>query len=294
MAMKLEAGEVGRLDLFTIFPHEIIVDETKNGRRHPHEQADIEEMCASYEYIPKGETLPQGQQTPVVVRRIEGNRVKLVLGYRRLRGAELYNLKHPDAPMKLKCQAVIINDEEAFRRNVVENKDRKGVTPIDDAYNQRRFREEFAWTDKAIAEFYRCSEGYVGQLKLVPGLPEEVQEMIRLKQLSVKAGIELMDVSDDDKTRIIAEVKAEGKVTSGAVMKKVRDKKLDTGGTSTLTARSMKEIRGYLEGLRDSDNAAVVAIAEALLKFIRGGIKDETMTKKLLEALATAAEAKAA
>ena len=90
---------------------------------------------------------------PVQVRKVADNRVQLVLGYRRHRAALLYNLRHPDNPMKLKCVVVTVNDEEAFRRNIVENKQRAETTPIDDAFNQRRLREEFGWTDARIAEF---------------------------------------------------------------------------------------------------------------------------------------------
>jgi ParB-like chromosome segregation protein Spo0J len=54
--------------------------------------------------------------------------------------------------MKLKAKVVIVNDEEAFRRDVVENRERAETSPVDDAHNQRRLREDFGWTGR-IAEF---------------------------------------------------------------------------------------------------------------------------------------------
>ena len=62
MAMKLNAGETGRQDLFSIFPENIVVNPGENGRKEPHSQEEIESLARSI--------LEYTQLEPVVVRRI--------------------------------------------------------------------------------------------------------------------------------------------------------------------------------------------------------------------------------
>src|SRR5271165_6760919 len=179
MSMKLNAGDVGRTDEFLIDPQEILVDDALNGRWQPHADDAIEQMAKSFE--------SEGQLQAIQVRRVHDNKVQLVLGYRRYNAARLYNERHADNPMQLKCKVVIVNDEEAFRRNIVENHERAETSPVDDAHNQRRLREGFGWTDTKIAEFYHVTPPYVGVLKKLLTLPNDVQTLVHARKLSVQA-----------------------------------------------------------------------------------------------------------
>ena len=181
MAIKINAGDVGRGDVFFIDPQEIIVDEKLNGRWEPHDEAAITSLAKSFE--------EEGQLQPVQVRRVADNRVQLVMGYRRHAAVVEFNRLHPDKPMKLKAIVVTINNEEAFRRNIVENRERQETTPIDDAFNQRRLRDDYGWTDTKIAEFYGLTPPYVGLLKKLLTLPTATQKLVHSRQLSVKAGL---------------------------------------------------------------------------------------------------------
>jgi len=195
--MKLNAGEVGRADYFFIDPEQIVVDEKLNGRAWPHDEESVASMAKSFEE-------DGGQLQPVQVRRVGDNKVQLVLGYRRYNAALLYNKLHPDKPMKLKAIVVQINDEEALRRNIIENHERKETTPVDDAFAQRRLREDYGWTDTRIAEFYRCSPPYVGVLKKLLTLPTKVQRLVHGKELSVQAATSLADLPPDEQAQVLA------------------------------------------------------------------------------------------
>ncbi len=113
--------------------------------------------------------------------------MQLVLGYRRCAAAKLYNERHPDQSMKLRAKVVIVNDEEAFRKNVVKNRERAECSPVDDAHNQRRLREVFGWTDARIAEFYHVSPAHVCTLKKLLALPSDVPGLVHGRTLSVQA-----------------------------------------------------------------------------------------------------------
>jgi ParB-like chromosome segregation protein Spo0J len=207
-----------------------------------------------------------------------------VLGYRRYHAARLYNARNPDRPMKLKCKVVIVNDEEAFRRNVVENRERAECSPVDDAHNQRRLREGFGWTDARIAEFYHVTASYVGVLKKLLGLPGDVQGLVHARRLSVQAATGLADLPAEEQRQVLGA----GEVTSQNVVKQVRNRKIDKGKGQS---RSLAEVRAFLEGLTGpAETAPLKEFAEEFLKFIRGRIKDEAMAKRLRKLLAPGQE----
>ena len=270
MAARINAGDVGRGDVFFIDPQEIIVDEKLNGRWTTHDAEAVEDMAKSFE--------AEGQLQPVQVRKVADNRVQLVLGYRRHRAALLYNQRHPDSPMKLKCVVVTVNDEEAFRRNIVENKQRAETTPTDDAFNHRRLREEFGWTDARIAEFYGMTSSYVGLLKKLLMLPTDAQLHVHKRELSVQAAAALADLPAEEQKQALAGQQP-GESLSKSVVKQVREKKIARGGKQS---RSLAEVRSFLEGLTGpAERPQVKDLCDLLLEYIQGRLADDTMAQRL-------------
>src|SRR5262245_8955129 len=112
-AVKLDAGDVKKTDLLHIDPDEIVVDESLNGRWQPHSEEDIDSLAQSI----ANET----QLEPVQVRKLADNRVQLVLGYRRLLAVKKLNEdRKKEDRIPLKCILITANNEEAFRKNLVE------------------------------------------------------------------------------------------------------------------------------------------------------------------------------
>jgi ParB family chromosome partitioning protein len=198
VATKLNAGDVDRRDLFFIPPEEISACQEQNGRWQPHDEAAVEEMVASYEQC--------GQLQPVIVRRIENNRVALVLGFRRWLAALQWNRFHPDKPMKLKCVLSALNDEEALSRNVIENRERKSTSPVDDAHNARRLTENYGWTDARVAELFRVSASYLSQLKKLLTLPTDVQKRVHSGELSVATAVSLAALPKDEQAEVLKQI----------------------------------------------------------------------------------------
>ena len=307
MAIKINAGDVGRGDVFYIDPHEIIVDEKLNGRWEPHDEEAVKALAKSYE--------EEGQLQAVQVRKVADNRVQLVMGYRRHAAAVEFNKRHPDKPMKLKAVVVTINDEEAFRRNIVENRERRETTPIDDAYNQRRLRENFGWNDTRIAAFYGVTAPYVGLLKKLLSLPTDTQKLVHGRQLSVKAAAALTELTPEEQQKALepmpelAPVQVDSAQVDSApvqsteatpvaaanlssrVVKAVRAAKIEKGGKQ---ARSLAEVRKFFEGLTGpGEKAQMKALAEVMLKFIQGRLADKTMEHKLNDLFHVQGEAQA-
>jgi ParB family chromosome partitioning protein len=270
MAARINAGDVGRGDLFFIDPQEILVDEKLNGRWTAHDSQTVEDMARSFE--------AEGQLQPVQVRKVADNKVQLVLGYRRHRAALLYNQRHPDSPMRLKCVVVTVNDEEAFRRNIVENKQRAETTPLDDAFNQRRLREEFGWTDAQIAEFYGMTSTYVSLLKKLLTLPSAAQLHVHKRELSVQAATALADLPPEEQKQALTSQQP-GESLSKSVVKRVRERKIARGGKQS---RSLAEVRSFLEGLTGpAEKPQLKDLCDLLLEYIQGRLTDDTMAQRL-------------
>jgi ParB/RepB/Spo0J family partition protein len=306
MSIKIEAGKTGKTDLHLIDPAQILVEQASNGRAFAHDPESIGLLATDYEQ-------QGGQLQPVQVRRIAGNRVQLVLGYRRHAAAVLYNERHPDKPMKLKCLVVEINDEEALSRNVRENRLRKETTPIDDAFTQRRFREDHGWTDIRLAEFYGYSAGYVGKLKKLLTLPTDIQRQVHLQEMTVNTALDLYELTPTERQEVLTQadappVRAPGTIPSSngeanggspgvtpvtpgsspvvkrrrqadAVRQKVRAKRIEGGGAHP---RQLREVKTFLEELTGpGEKPGLREMAKILLRFVEGGLTDKTTRLKL-------------
>jgi ParB-like chromosome segregation protein Spo0J len=246
MAMQLNAGEIGRADLFSILPDNIVVNEADNGRAVPHSPEEIEALAHSI--------LTYGQQQPVVVRRVADRKVALVSGY------------------------VDCNPEEAFVRNIVENNERAATTPVDDAHNQRRLREEFGWSEQRIADFYKRSVAYISQLRKNLQLSQPIQQAVVSGKMAVSTAIDLVELPEAARQEAVAEAtdRVTGRVESEVIRKKVRDRKIESGQAK---ARTLKEVRTFFEA--QDEPGPVRELAESILDFLAGKITDRQMRDAL-------------
>ena len=270
MSMKLNAGEVGRQDMFSVFPEHIIVNPSENGRKVPHSQEEIESLARSI--------VEHTQQQPVVVRRIEDHKIQLVAGYGRVAAIDYINRKlQPDHPIKVQCKVVDCSPEEAFVRNLVENIERADTTPIDDAHNQRRLREQYGWRESSIANFYQKSVAYIHQLRKTLSLPTEVQNGVAEGHIPIAAALDLTELPMAEIVETVEEATdpETGKVSAEKVRKKVRAKKIEKGEGK---GRSMKEVKTFFEELTGpAEPEGIQEFSKKLLDFIAGKITDKQM-----------------
>lgn len=281
---NINAGEMGRSYVYAVDPLEIVVPDGKNGRWQPHTKESIDEMVHSYESVGK-------QLQPVQVKKIVDNRLELVLGWRRWAGMVAYNEKHPDKPMKLQVQVVTCNDEEAFMRNIEENRNRKETSCVDDAYNARRLTEDYGWTLGKVAEFFRCEQGYVGQVMKLLALPKETQLQVHNKKLSYQAALGLVSLPKEEQVVIIADINQQlaenpqAKVKTEEVVQKVREAKISSGGKGP--GLSMKELKTIIESLTGEDEPKAVRDAMIQLqKVLLGKLKADTFKKNIRKIIA--------
>jgi ParB/RepB/Spo0J family partition protein len=303
MAITINAGDVKRNDSgIGIDPENIIIDETSNGRKYPHTEKEIEDLAENIR--------AEGQKQAVQVRRVEDNRVKMVLGIGRWKAVNYLNQKYPDEPKrKLQCVVIAKMDEEgALVANIVENEFRVATTIIDKAYCQHKLRTEHGWTDTRIAGLYRCEPSYVGKIKRLLDLPEDKQLRVAKGSLSVDAALAWLDLDAEDRAEIAPALPvavtatapddpalpptattvdgvtiplAVNEPTSAEIIERAREKKIDKGGKQP---RNRAAVRKFLKKNADAGNP-LKPFADTFLKFIDGYYKDDTMEAKLRELL---------
>ena len=214
----------------------------------------------------------EGQLQAVVCRKVQGSKLKLVLGNRRWHAVNKINsspelLARAGLPegekLKIRIKVKDLNDEEAFRQNLTENMVRADLSPLDHAHNQRLLRERFHWTEQKIAKFYNQSTSYVSLLKRGHQIPAELQELIRDKKLSLSDGLGLTDLPEQEQIEVVKENQdANGHVSTEGVRRHVRRRNGQQGGKKALT---VKEIRKFWERVKEENERAGQSISWLLL-----------------------------
>lgn len=317
MATKIDAGEnVRRADYFFVDPGAVIVDEALRGRHTPPSDAEIVEMAESL--------MEFGQRTPIEGRKLPGNKVQVAFGFTRTAAARLIRAgftasdgsHKQDDQFMLKVIVTDANDKDAFLHNIVENAHRNATTPIDDAYNQGRMRDQYGYSDDDIAKLYRYKGvGKVQRMRQLLALPHEVQMLVHTGEMTVTAAIDLLDLPAEKMAEVIGAAQTDSGVDSHAVREAVRNHTLDetdagaghrlisneqaaavaagqeveivvpaatTKAKPKYKPRSMREVRAFLTMLTEREqpqesDVKLGAFAETMMLWLAGKRTDKTL-----------------
>jgi ParB-like chromosome segregation protein Spo0J len=269
MAMKINAGEdMKRGDVYLVDPYQIQVREDLRGRECPPMAAIVSLAASLYDH---------GQRQAVECRLLPDRRLQLVSGYTRNAAARLIREGFEDAEgnyrqnpaFLLKCLIVDRNDREAFIGNIIENAHRNATSPMDDARNQRKLREECGEDDGSIARLYRWTTAKVEQYRQLLSLAPEVQTLVHTRQLKVSQALELATQSEAEQVAVITHLVETGqKVTAQAIRDEVREQ------VNTANANKKDRI------LRDAHSAADVPKSEDLALKAPDAPKDNNTAPK--------------
>lgn len=131
--------------------------------------ASIDELAASIR--------EHGVVQPLVVRRV-GERYELIAGERRWRASTKVGLKQ--VPVVVRDT----DDDAMLEVALIENIQREDLNPIEEALAYRRLADDLRLTQEAIAERVGKERSTVANSLRLLNLPQEVQEMIELGQIS--------------------------------------------------------------------------------------------------------------
>lgn len=123
----------------------------------------------------------RGVLEPILVRPREDGRFTIVSGERRYRAAIEAGL--PEIP----CIEMELSDSELLEVALVENLQRKDLTPFEEADGFRSLKERWAYTHEQIAEAVGKSRVSVTEALAIGRLPEPVKEECRRADITSKS-----------------------------------------------------------------------------------------------------------
>lgn len=138
-----------------------------------------------------------GVFNPILVRKsLKG--YELVAGERRLRASKLAGLK--EIPVIIKE----IDDKGMMEISILENIQRKDLTPIEEANAYEQLIKKLNYTQEDLAKRIGKSRTYVTNMLRLLKLPHEIRELVGKEKLSYGHARALINVEDEDEANAIA------------------------------------------------------------------------------------------
>jgi len=168
-------------------------DQIKPNPFQPREDFDtqsIEELAQSIK--------EKGVIQPLLVRR-KGDYYELIAGERRLRAASLLKLK--EIPIIVKD----VEDIDSLELALIENIQRQGLNPIEEAHAYQYLIDKFKVTQEKISEVLGKARVSITNILRLLKLPQEIQEEIKKGRISFAHGRALLEIEDANQQRRLAQ-----------------------------------------------------------------------------------------
>jgi ParB family chromosome partitioning protein len=164
--------------------------------RQDFDEADLDQLAESIRQ--------HGVIQPIVVRRIEGGRMELISGERRLRAA----IKAGWAQVPAWVREA--DDRQVAEIAIVENVQRKDLNPLEKAASFQRYLDTYGGSKEDLAARIQVDRSTVANLIRLLELPVEVQRALRAGDISQGHARALLPLGDDAEQvrycqRIVAE-----------------------------------------------------------------------------------------
>ena len=127
------------------------------------------------------------------MRKISDDRFEIIAGERRWRAAQLVNI-HEVPTVLLEA-----DDELAAEFAVLENVQREGLNPLEEADGYQTLIDKFSYTQDKIAEMIGKSRAYITNTLRLKKLPKEIQNMVIDGLLTAGHARSLIDVQNNIK-----------------------------------------------------------------------------------------------
>ncbi|MFA5005414.1 MAG: ParB/RepB/Spo0J family partition protein [Candidatus Omnitrophota bacterium] len=139
----------------------------------------------------------KGVIQPLLVRR-HGDNYELIAGERRLRAATLLGLK--ELPIIIKD----VNDQDSLELALIENIQREGLNPIEEAHAYQHLMDKFKITQERISEVMGKARASIANTLRLLKLPHEIQGEMKKGRISFAHGRTLLEVEDVNQQRRLA------------------------------------------------------------------------------------------
>src|SRR5262245_6555408 len=171
----------------TATSNQVTIDQIDANPFQPRKTFDEDEIRSLSETIKS-----HGILQPLVVRQV-GERYQLIAGERRLRAAKAAGL--PAVPVTV----VDFNDQQVIEAALVENIHRSDLNPIEKAQGFKEYLSRFQMTHEQLAQRLGLARSSITNLVALLDLPSEVQDAVRVGQLSTGHAKLLKGVEDRER-----------------------------------------------------------------------------------------------
>ena len=177
-----EQAQLERLRQSRALPVEQLTPGPFQPRRR-FDQEDLRELAESVR--------EQGVIQPILVRRApDGDKYQIIAGERRWRAAQLAQLH--EVPVLIRE----FDDQTAMEIAIVENVQRRDLTPLEEAEGYRRLIEEYSHSQEDIARAVGKSRSHVANTLRLLNLPDEVRVLVEDGQLTAGHARALLSAED--------------------------------------------------------------------------------------------------
>jgi ParB family chromosome partitioning protein len=136
----------------------------------------------------------KGVIQPLLVRR-KGDYFELIAGERRLRAANLLGIK--ELPIIVKD----VQDQDSLELALIENVQRQGLNPIEQAHAYRYLIDKFQVTQEKISAVLGKARVSITNILRLLSLPQEIQGEIKKGRISFAHGRALLELEDANQQR---------------------------------------------------------------------------------------------
>jgi ParB family chromosome partitioning protein len=159
---------------------------------------DLSEMVASIK--------EKGVLEPILVRAIEGGRFEIIAGERRYQASKLAGLRH------VPSIEVDVDNRGMLEISLIENLQRKDLTPFEEAAAIQRLCDQFRYTHEEIARKLGKSRTVITEALSLNRMPESVQE--RCRQADIQSKSMLLQIvrqdTEDAMHKLVDKITGEG------------------------------------------------------------------------------------
>jgi len=159
---------------------------------------DLSEMVASIK--------EKGVLEPILVRAVDGGRFEIIAGERRYQASKIAGLRH------VPCIEVDVDNRGMLEISLIENLQRKDLTPFEEAAAIQRLCDQFRYTHEEIARKLGKSRTVITEALSLNRMPEAVQE--RCRQADIESKSMLLQIvrqdTEDAMHRLVDKITGEG------------------------------------------------------------------------------------
>ena len=187
----------------SMLPLELIEPNAEQPRT---QLGNIEELAASVR--------EKGVLEPILVRQIAPNRYQIISGERRYRAATLAGLD------EIPAIELDVDDKEQLEIALVENIQRKDLTPFEEAEGFLALQQKFNYTHEKISQVIGKSRTTVTETLMINEIPDRIRVMCREVGVSNKSVlVQIARAGDEDEMKEIVRAYASGEMSRDTLRK---------------------------------------------------------------------------